>query len=73
MVHARLLTTTQAAAEAGVSPATIRRWCDSGRIASTRAPRPGSHRRIYPLWFRTTLPAVSKKSSTAAPMRLAGE
>jgi len=40
----RLVNVTEAARVAGVSPDTIRRWCDAGRLPSLRTS--GGHRRI---------------------------
>ncbi len=40
------LTTRQAARSLGVSQASLKRWCDRGRIAAERTP--GGHRRIAP-------------------------
>lgn len=58
----KVLTTSQAAKLVRVSPRTVCKWCDSGRLRSYRIP--GSQTRRIPLYC---LEEFCKRNNTPAP------
>ena len=59
-----LMTTRQAALEAGCSIRVIRRACDSGELESVRNHRPRSWRFVLPMWFAIWLKARNEQKET---------